>query len=446
MRAKSRFSTWSGEYQCNPKRVFSPRNLEEVQQALRCVTDEKLTMRPFGALHSSTDIAISDHALLTLEHMDRVLECDASAGTIRLQGGIRQSQLNEELAARGLAMPVLGAISDQTVAGAISTATHGTGLSFGVISALVTEIELVTPSGDVIQVSRRKEPELLEAARCSLGALGVITELTLQVCPAFDLELDQGPSDLEQVLQNLPQRLKADHYQFWILPHTAQAWEWTATRVSPRSDNPSIRAPWKKWLRDRLMDYYVLEAALFCGTHARWSIPSINGFYSRMMLSQRRHSSGRSDRLFNSECLIRRRVSEWAIPIEHSAKAIRQLVDMIDARGFKVHLPIEVRFVHGDEIWLSPCYGGDRCYVSTIEYLPYRRTDSSAMDAYFQAFEQIMLEFDGRPHWAKRFGPTAERLRPMYPQWEAFNRVQTLLDPKGHLRNPYLDRVFGVSP
>lgn len=429
---------------CSPRRVFQPSNVEEVRRVLRSAAAEKLTVRPLGALHSSTDIAMSNQAVLMLQDMDRVLELDSSSATVRVQGGIRQSQLNEQLAAHGMAMPILGAISAQTVAGAISTATHGSGLSHGVLSTLITEIELVTASGDLVRISAQKNPELFEAARCSLGALGVITELTLRVCPAFHLEVKAGPSDLAQILQNLPQRLKADHYQFWILPHTGRAWEWTATRVAP-PDSGSLRPQRKNWLRDRLMDYYLFEAALFLGRHARWAIPPINRLYSSIMLSRSRHSYDRSDRQFNSDCFIRRRVSEWAIPIRHTAEALQHLVKMVDTRGFKIHLPIEVRFVGGDRIWLSPCWGGDRCYISTIEYLPYKTATSLNVDVYFEAFEELMLRFDGRPHWAKRFAPTAEKLSAMYPQWESFKRVRTLLDPEGVLRNPYLDRVFGVT-
>jgi L-gulonolactone oxidase len=385
---------------------------------------------------------MSDDVLVVQDRMTRVLSVDAPRRRARAEAGASLAAVDDALRSEGLALPSLGSIASQTVAGAIATATHGTGLAYGVLSTLVDEVTIVSGSGEVVRIARGENEAWLDGVRCHLGALGIITDVTLAVCEAFDLAVEERPASLDEVLGNLAHRVAADHYRFWYLPHADRVWEWRAVRTSigqPRRTRPIERVI--TWTRERLVGYHAFELALAVAAREDRLVPLINRAYARAMFARPRTANGPSRALFNFDCLFKQHVDEWAIPIEHTARAVRALRERIATRGFRVHLPIEVRFVKGDDIWLSPCYGRDTCYVGVIAYMPYGRP--TRHDAYFAEFEDVMASFGGRPHWAKRFGPGPATLQALYPRWRDFAALRAELDPSGVFANAYTDRVLG---
>src|SRR5260221_5716287 len=209
---------WAGQYSCTPRRIHHASCRDDVTAALAAAAASGSRLRVLGAACSPSDIAMSDEDLLILDGMSRIITIDEAACRVRVEAGARLADVTAAIAQHRLAFPVLGSISDQTIAGAIATSTHGTGIGFGSLSSLVEEIELVTPRGEILQLSATRHPDVFNAARCGLGAIGVITEVTLRLSPAFDLIVSEGPSDLETVLSGLPERLKFYHYRFWYLP------------------------------------------------------------------------------------------------------------------------------------------------------------------------------------------------------------------------------------
>lgn len=437
------FENWSRQYRCIPHRIYYPTNTREVVHAIQSEVRQKSRIRAFGAGHSPGDIAMSDEGLIVTTQLNRILAVDPATKAIAVQSGITLTDLNQGLASYGLALPNLGSISAQTLGGAIATATHGTGLTYGILSTLIQAMTLITAKGEIIRLSEQENPQFFNAAQCSLGALGIVTELELQVCDAFDLEVFEQPNDLETVLDNLPNRLEADHYRFWYLPHADRVWEWSAIRKPPGSTQPRLTALNRihQWYQNRLIGYHLMELLLYLATfHPNW-IPSINQWYTQQQFATPRQSRSDSVTQFNFDCLFKQHVNEWCIPIQHTAQAILQVRDMIRQSGYQVHLPIEVRFVKGDDIWLSPCQGRDSCYIGVIAYLPYGQPVDYA--AYFADYEQIMSNLGGRPHWAKRFGPGHQWLKDRYPHWNDFQAVRTELDPDHRFSNPYTERVLG---
>ena len=440
-----RFENWSGQYHCTPERVHYPVSNEEAVQFVRSAAHRGARIRVFGAGHSPSDIAMSDEELVVITQLNRVLSVDPSARTVVVQAGITLRELNQVLATYGLALPNLGSISAQTLAGAMATATHGTGLSYGVLPTLIQAMTLVTVLGDVVQIAEHENARFFKAAQCSLGALGLVTELKLQVCDAFDLEVVEQPNHLETVLENLSERLQADHYRFWYLPHVDRVWEWSATR-KPLGCAPvqlTLLKRIRRWYQERLIGYHVMEFLLYLATYRPRLIPLINQWYAQQQFRVPRRSRGNSVEQFNFDCLFKQHVNEWCIPIENTAKGILRIRQMLRDRGYQVHLPIEVRFVKGDDIWLSPCQGRDSCYIGVIAYLPYGKPVDYA--AYFADYEQIMADLGGRPHWAKRFRADAICLKDRYPHWDDFQTVRAQLDPDHRFGNRYTDRVLGKS-
>ncbi len=428
---------WSKQYSCQPKTYFQPQTESELIQQLN---SNQQTIRVLGSACSPSDIAMSDECLLGLQNMNRVLNVDVERQTVSVQGGVTLNQLNPALAQHGLAMPNLGSISEQTLAGAIATGTHGTGLGFGSIASQLESATLITAQGEKKQVTR--DTTLFNGLGCHLGSLGILSELTLNVCPAFDLEIQENPNSLTRIFTHLEQSLKQDHYRFWVLPHTNQAWEWQAKRINPGSNTqlPGQFAKMKNWYKDTLVGFHFFQFLLYLGRYQANLIPAINNWFTRRFFNQAKQSVVNNVQGMNFDCLFSQHVNEWSIPIEHTEEAITRLQRLIDAKGYKVHLPIEVRFVKGDNFWLSPCQGRDSCYIGVIMYRPYGR--EVEYQAYFRDYESIMASLGGRPHWAKRFAPQSEQLSTMYPFWQDFQTLRQQMDPLYLLRNNFTDRVF----
>nr|VFJ61413.1 MAG: L-gulonolactone oxidase [Candidatus Kentron sp. FW] len=435
------FYNWSGQFHCTPRRVHTPRSEGEVVDIMVELSRRGTHARVFGSGLSPGDIAMSNEELVLSTNLHRVLGVDTDMSTVTVQPGITLMALSHELAAHGLALPILGSVAGQTVAGATGTGTHGTGVKFGTLSTLVEAMRLVTPNGDVLNISAEENPALLNAARCHLGSLGVITRITLRVCKAFDLEVTERPDTLEAVLERLPERLRNDHYRFWYVPHTDRVWEWIAIRVPP--EQPEKSNPWRQLgtrFNERIIDHHLYESLLHLATYRPSLIPIINKLGVRARFDKPRHSTGPSLSRFTFDCLFKQHVNEWSIPLEYTARALRGIRELIAEKGYYAHLPIEVRFVRGDDIWLSPCQGRDSCYIGVIAYMPHGRP--TYHEAYFTDFEALMATLDGRPHWGKFFRFESEKLAKHYPYWEDFQRVRRDLDPDYRLRNTFTDRVF----
>ena len=396
-----------------------------------------------GALHSPNDIAMSDDCVLVLPRMDTGIVVDAAKRLVTVPAGATLHALNAALASAGFALPVLGSIAEQTVAGALATATHGTGLRYGTLSSLVERIELVTPQHGLIQAMRDENPDLFHAGCTSLGALGVHIAFTLRVVPAFKLRARERPTTLTAALGALAETLaQHDYHRLWYLPHTGVVWEWTADQADPHepTQRPKPPALSRTWWNQGRIGRRLFEGLLYAATFEERQIPRINRAVARALFAEESHWTRPSVDGFLIDCLFRQHVDEWAIPIEHTADALRQIDALVNEAGFTAQLPIEVRFVPADDAWLSPCHGRACCYIGVIAYRPFGR--DFAFKPFFAAFEVIMRSFGGRPHWAKAFDVAADEFVEMYERWDDFARVRRDCDPAGIFANRFTDRLW----
>jgi L-gulono-1,4-lactone dehydrogenase len=362
-----------------------------------------------------------------------VLDVDRSAGLVRVQAGISICELSRRLADHGLAMENLGDVDAQTIAGAISTATHGTGASLPNISAQVVELTLVLADGSVLRCSQQKDPDVLRAARVGLGALGVIAEVTLRCVPAFTLRGVDATAPLLQTLDRFEElALGNHHFEFYVFPHAQMA----LTRTNNRTEeSPRPRGRASAYANDILLTNHAFE--LFCRAGRRFprAIPQINRLVSR--LAGRSTRVDRSEKIFTSPRLVRFTEMEYALPREHTAQAVRRVMDVIRERGFAVPFPIEVRTVASDDAFLSTAAGRESGFLAVHMYR------GMAWEPYFRAVAEIMDELGGRPHWGKRHFHTAHTLRPRYPDWDRFQAVRVRLDREGRFQNAWTERVLG---
>jgi len=403
--------------------------VEIVQEARR----RGQTVKVVGAGHSFTDIACTTGRLVRLDGYGRVLEVDRERCLVTVEAGIRLRDLNERLAAEGLALANLGDIDVQTVAGAISTGTHGTGAALGNLATQVAGLELVTADGSVVTCSSGEEPDVFAAARVSLGALGVVSKVTLQCVPAFTLAGLEEKGDFDEMLDHLDARADAnDHFEFFWFPHT----EACIVKTNNRTDQPARPlSRWKRFRYEIWASNIAFDRRCRKGRRRPEHIPALARDLAGRLGRVRRVD--RSDRIFCTPRLVRFNEMEYAIPREAAATALRELRDVIDERGFLVNFPVEVRWVAGDDIPLSPASGRPSVYVAVHLY------KGMDFEPYFRSVEEIMRRHDGRPHWGKLHWRASADLAPAYPRWDEFKAVRARLDPEGRFANAYTDRVLG---
>jgi L-gulono-1,4-lactone dehydrogenase len=381
-----------------------------------------------GAGHSFTDIACTDGLMLDLSRMNRVLR--VAGDEVTVEAGITIRELGPALAERGLALENQGDVDAQTIAGAISTATHGTGGRFANISSQVTGVRLVSADGEVIEV---REGDDLLAARVSLGALGAISAVTLRCVPAFTIHRVDRPLPLDDILARLDEHVDGDdHFELFVFPYTRTALTLTSRRTD-REPRPPGRA--RVLLRDVLLENAALEAASRTGRRFPALVPRVNRALVRAM-SPAEHLD-ESHRVYANRRSVRFTEMEYAIPREHTAEALERVLAMIERRRIRVGFPIEVRVVAPDDALLSTAEGRETGYIAVHQYR------GMEFESYFRAVETIMEEYDGRPHWGKRHYQSAATLRPRYVGFDRFLAVRDRLDPERKFENDYLRRVLG---
>jgi L-gulono-1,4-lactone dehydrogenase len=381
-----------------------------------------------GAGHSFTDIACTDGLMLDLSRMNRVLRVEGDEVTV--EAGITIRELGPALAERGLALENQGDVDAQTVAGAISTATHGTGGRFANISSQVTGVRLVTASGEVVELS---EGDDLLAARVCLGALGAVSAVTLRCVPEFTIHRVDRPLPLDDVLARLDEHVNSnDHFELFVFPYTRTALTLTSQRTD-REPEPAGRA--QVLLRDVLLENAALEAACRTGRRFPALIPRVNRTLVRAM-SPTEHLD-RSHRVYANRRTVRFTEMEYAIPRERTAEALERVLGLVERRRIKVGFPIEVRVVAPDDALLSTAQGRPTGYIAVHQFR------GMEFEGYFRGVETIMDEYDGRPHWGKRHYQSAATLRSRYPGFDRFVAVRERLDPERKFENDYLRRVLG---
>ncbi|MBQ1049606.1 FAD-binding protein [Micromonospora sp. C51] len=427
------WSNWAGNQRGVATAVLRPSSVDEAAEQIRRAAETGERIRPVGSGHSFTPVAVSDGQRMDLTRLAIDVRVDVDRRLVTVPAAMTLRGVNALLAGHRLALPNLGDIDAQTVAGAISTGTHGTGATYGGLATFVEALTLVTATGEVLRCSAEEHPEVFDAARVALGSLGVLVEVTLRCVDAFVLLAHERPAALDAVLAQLPGLVDAhDHLEFFWFPYTDRVQLKTNDRV-PVDDRPLSR--WRGWLDDDFLANTVFAGACRLGRAVPGLAPGISAISARA-LSERRYT-GRSDAVFCSPRRVRFLEMEYALPREALAEALAAVRRIIDGLPFKVLFPVEVRFSAGDGIWLSPAYGRDSVYLALHQYvgMPY--------EPYFRAFEEVATGLGGRPHWGKLHWRTAASLAAAYPRWPDFQRIRAHLDPHRTFTTPYLASLLG---
>ncbi len=426
------WSNWSGSVRFRPADLRYPSSEADVAALVNDAAASGRKVRVVGAGHSFTPLIETDGHLVSLDRMSGLISTDRAAREATAWAGTRLFDLGRLLHAEGLGQENLGDIDQQSIAGALATGTHGTGERFGVIATQAREITLVTGTGDVVTASAKENADVFKAAQVSLGALGVVTRVRLACDAAYKLELVRGKMGLDDVLDRTADLAGTNrNFEFFWFPHT----DTVATKTMNVTNAPPTDRKVAKYVND-----VILENRLFGAMSGLVRLaPALSRGAAR--LSAALVGTGRevawSHRMYATPRLVRFQEMEYGVPRDRVAPVLRALRDLVRDRRVRVHFPVEVRFVRGDDAWLSPAHGGDRAFVAVHMYrgMPYQE--------YFDLCEQVFRENGGRPHWGKMHSRLAEDLRPLYPKWDAFRDVRRKLDPHGVFRTAYVARVLG---
>jgi FAD-linked oxidoreductase len=430
----SSWSNWSGSVQCNPKEILEPSSVEEIQSIVKRCAAEKSTIRVIGSGHSFTGLVGNNKTLISLDAYQGVENVDKEKSQAVVRAGTKLKLLGETLLSNGLAQVNLGDIDVQSIAGATSTGTHGTGITLGSVSTQIAEITLVTAKGEVLVCSETQNKETFKAAQVAMGALGIVTKVKLQLVPAYKLKYVKEKVNLDDCLNNLDKyKTQNRNFEFYWFPHT--------NTIQAKMLNITDEAPMKSSVMKYFNDMVLENGAFKVLSELCRMFPSMSKSVAK--ISAGAVSTGvdinYSNRIYATPRLVKFQEMEYNLPAEHAVQAIKEMRESINANNFKVHFPIEVRFVKGDDIYLSPAYQRDSVYIAVHMY------KGMEYKTYFDAMETIFKKYNGRPHWGKMHTRTASELSQLYPMWGKFQEIRHQLDPEGLFMNDYLRKLMVVN-
>jgi FAD/FMN-containing dehydrogenase len=399
------WSNWSGSVTCQPRHVFAPESEPEIVTIVRRAAADAQAVRVIGTGHSFTPLCSSDDVLLSLDRLAGIETVDAATRLAWIRAGTKIHDLGGPLAERGLALENQGDVDVQAIAGAVSTGTHGTGPTLGSISTQVVGLRIVTAAGDILDCSAEADLETFRAAQVSLGALGVITAVRLQLLPRYRLHEQVSREPLDACLASLDQRIRANrHFEFFWYPADDVAF----TKTLNPTDRPSTPRP---------------------------DVPATPADAAGLSSAERERVD-ESWRIFPTVRENRFNEMEYSVPAEHGVECFLEVRELMRRKHPLVAWPVEYRTVAADEIFISPAQGRATVAISIHQgaELPYA--------AFFDDAERIFRRHHGRPHWGKLHSLTSRELCDLYPQWNRFQAVRTRLDPRGRFLNPYLRQLF----
>ena len=423
---------WAGNQVAHPQSIESPRNVGELAEIVAQASARGQKIKAVGSGHSFTSAAATDGRMLRLENLRGISHVDREKNQVTVGAGTRLSDLNTLLHAEGLALANMGDIAYQTVAGAISTSTHGTGKALTGLAGQVVAMTMVNGNGEIVECSATSHSDVFEAGRVSVGALGVVSQYTLQVVPSFRLRALEQPMRLDDVLENAHDLSATnDHFEFFWIPHT----KWALTKRNNRTDDelqplPRVRG----WVEKTFMENYAFGAVCRVGRARPSLIPRLA---TALPSSGSREYVDQSFKIFASPRIVRFYEMEHALPVEAVVPALKEIRAMVDRKGYLLNFPVEVRFTKGDDVALSTAYGRDSAYIAVHVY------KGMECEPFFRDVEDILRGYDARPHWGKMHYRDAAELSTLYPKWNDFIALRDRLDPGRTFANAYTDTVFG---
>lgn len=420
------WKNWSGNQHCYPERKLAPSSVDELKDI---ISSSKGAIRTVGSGHSFSGLVPTEDTLISIRRLNGLSSIDTKNQTASFLAGTTLGETGPLLAEHKQALLNMPDVDHQTLAGAISTATHGTGRELGSLSSFVESLTLITASGDEMTCSQKQHPELFKAAQVSLGSLGIITEITMKNREAYQLKRDGFWLPIEEVLASADALSKSNrHFEFFYFPFTGMSLVDTLNiTTDPIQSSHELDG------NSGIMDLKSARDYLSWSPKLRELI--VGGYLrSQAKVSRVDHSH----KIYANDRNVRFNEMEYHLPIEHGLHALKEVIRTIEKDFPEVFFPIECRYIKGDDAWLSPFYQRDSLSIAVHRYF---EEDYTSL---FDAIEVILQKYSGRPHWGKVNTFSAKQCQDTYPKWQEFLAIRQTLDPTGKFLNPYLKNLFSV--
>ena len=440
MSAGLEWINWSHSVISHPEKIFKPTSEKELIHLVQKAKQENKKIKVIGSGHSCSKIAVIEGGyLIDLKSYNKVINFDIENLLVTVQAGISLKTIAEFALENHLAMENLGTIVDQTISGAISTGTHGSGLTKGSVDQSIVAFTVVLANGKLKIFDKRIQPEEFYTAVVGLGALGIISTVTVQLVPNYNLKINTETLTFNQMIEQITVApFKDEFMRFWWAPHTNKVQYWKASKTS---DKPDKINKFSNWITDIFKGNMLHEFGLWLTSYNKKKIPGLNKFMFKLLLEEKVENRVTTflDG-FTLPILVKQKVMEYGIPIEEAALVLKKIHDLLEQKQLKVHMPIEVRFAPKNDAALSMAAGRETCYIGIIAYKPYGKTID--FGSYFEDVHHVFTAHKGRPHWAKVTYYSKEELSSIYPDYQKFSELREQLDPNGMFMNEYLGRLF----
>jgi FAD-linked oxidoreductase len=428
------WKNWAGNVACTPADIFHPRSEAELKALVDKARAENRKIRMVGTGHSFTPLAATDGYMATLQNLQGVIHINKEKKQATVWAGTTINALGKLLFEQGLGQLNLGDIDKQSIAGATSTGTHGTGVNFGGISTQIIGLRLLTASGEFIDCSAEQNPEVFAPARIGLGALGIVTQVTLQLGDAYKLDYRASKANFDDTLRNLEKYKQENrNFEFYWFPYT----DTVQLKISNETNEPVQDGAFKKYINQNLLENKVFGLLCRFGRTFSGNYQRINRILGWAVGNEKRINY--SHNIYASPRNVRFKEMEYNIPAEHFDTVLRQVKATIEAKKYKVFFPLECRWAKADDIWLSPAYGRDSAYIAFHVF------EGTAHEDYFTDMEAICMQYGGRPHWGKMHTRHAQNLETAYPKWQDFLALRARLDPDNLFVNAHTAQLFGLE-
>lgn len=416
------WSNWSGFQQAHPQHILHPESVLELQY----IVQSHPKIRVVGAGHSFTPLVCTDATLVSLNQISGVASSDTAHSRCSIYAGTRLYNLDQYLEPINQALMNQGDIDQQSLAGAVSTGTHGTGADLHCISAYVEDFELLTASGEIIKCSRTENPEIFTAGRVSLGSLGILTKITMQNRPRFKLKEHIQLCTVADMMQFIQQwKHQHRHIECFVFSHA----EKLMLKTLDETDEE---------LQPRKESYPSEDTLLTVCSELIKNVPSLNPYVQKLLGTFVKPTTAVdwSSKIFPTVRKTKFNEMEYQIPVDDGLDCLEEVLAVLRHHKVATFFPLEFRFVKGDDIWISPFYQQDSISISVHQY---HKQDPRLI---FDIVEPIFQKYKGRPHWGKMHSMTSTQLRSLYPKWDDFLRLRQQLDPERKFLNPYLEQFF----
>ncbi|MEM7106037.1 MAG: D-arabinono-1,4-lactone oxidase [Bacteroidota bacterium] len=431
MAAKS-WKNWSGSVVCNPTEVLFPKSEAEIVNIVNRAKNSNKLIRVVGTGHSFTQLVHTNEILLSLDQLQGLISIDRAKNEAEVWAGTKIRALGELLFQENLAQENLGDVDVQSIAGSIMTGTHGTGIELGNLATQVVGLTMVNGKGELITLSGNDNDHLFKATLISLGSIGIVTRYKLALQPSYKLEMVMQKAQLDEVLININSYTSSNrNFEIFSFLYSDKV----QIRLTNTTEKPVKKDGFGRYVNEILLENYFFWGIseitrLIPGLSAKMSALSASAISEMVKINH-------SHRIYATKRLVKFNEMEYNVPYEAYPEVVKAIYQLNEKKQFRVHFPLEHRFVKGDDIWLSPAYQRTSAYIAIHVY------KGKSYHYYFREMEALFRDFDGRPHWGKMHFLDADQLAASYPKWEAFHELRKENDPEGVFLNDYLKLLFG---